>query len=205
MGDCEAALRLEPNNKQAAADRDELVAALLRKAGLQTPARFDSLPVTVAGAAASPMVVEAAEVEEAEPMASVVPSPYATAAAGAAAAVAAEPVSGPAAEPLITVSSTRHKTESGGAAGPPATQQQKLAAAIQVLDSRSEGSEDEVMPDLAEQPDQPRVQQAPQPPPTAAAARAAAAAAPIKPAASAPAPFRLPRTGEHWCSAAGIC
>lgn len=48
--DCEAALRLEPSNRQAATDRAQWAAELLAKEGLPAPRRFEPLPLVVVGA-----------------------------------------------------------------------------------------------------------------------------------------------------------
>lgn len=50
--DCEGVLRLEPNNKQAAADREQWAAELLAEEGLPGPSRFEQLPLAVAAAPA---------------------------------------------------------------------------------------------------------------------------------------------------------
>ncbi len=51
--DCESALRLEPNNKQAAEDRAACVAALLEQEGLQPPTQSQWLPLVLGSAAGS--------------------------------------------------------------------------------------------------------------------------------------------------------
>lgn len=195
--DCESALRLEPNNKQAAEDRAACVAALLQQEGLQPPTRAEWLPLVLAGAAGSSGVSaggaspECAKVQPAEPPAGdalisvaavkrLKPATTAGAAAGAAAA-AVEPAA--------------------GGAAPPASQQgaaeQPLIAVMPVAGASAGTADGQAMMDAAQarevmptaEPRQPAAQQPP------AAQHAQPSVAPAAPVAAAPATFKPPRTG----------
>lgn len=176
--DCETALRLEPSNRQAAADRSACVQALLKQEGLQPPARATPLSIVVAPGSAG----------------------AATSAPAAASALAADA--------LIEVSTVQRPKRPNDAtvtvpAAPPAALHHgpppKQQAVVQLAAASAAGEgEDEPVPDLLEP--QPAAAAAPAPAAASALAAAdspAAQGAPVAPAAeqqaaAAPAPATSP-------------
>lgn len=191
VGDCEAALRLEPNNKQAAEDRGACVAALLQQQGLAPPACWERVPVA---AAAAPTAAEPA-VEPVGGAGSAVSSSQRLSpqAAGAAAG-----------EPAVQAAAVALEPQAAALAKP---SPRPKAAAIQVISGGSD-EEGESMPGLElSQPSQPAQQPADQRGTPAAQQAAAAAAATVQPvrvapAAAVPGPFKAPRTGGSGCGMA---
>lgn len=151
--DCEQVLRLEPNNKQAAAERAQRVAELLAKEGLSAPSRFELLPLAVA----------AAPVER----------PTAATAGPAGEALIKEVSTVQRSHPAAAAGGEHHGELAAAAAGTAAQAPAAAAlpmATIQVLgsSSRAGDEEDELIPDLPEEAfrlplqTEPELQKAPQ-------------------------------------------
>lgn len=212
--DCESALQLEPNNKQAAEDRAACVAALLKQEGLQRPSRSERLPLLVSSAAGGSSGGSASDPSgtaggAARPVAL-------PAAVRQAAAATGEP---PAGDALISVAAVKRLKPADASAGaaPEAAKVELVAPVAAPLDSQRSDAEqqggtapaagvsrhgsvaDEAMPGLTktQQAAPPAEQQVPpiaQQPPASQHPKPAVAPA-ATPAAAAPSSFKPPRTG----------